>query len=502
MKIISLSVGALRLTENSHLLIFRNQQITDIICLNDMQKFKPITNEQLFLFPPSVEDFIPADHLARVINEVVETIETSEIEAKYSYLGQKSYHPHLLLKILFYGYSVSIRSGRKIAAGCQQDTAFMFLSSMYKPDFRTINDFRKNNIDFIQQSFVHIVQLCKGLGMCKAGMIILEGTKLKANASADRTKSKDQYQQWLERIDADIKNILDEAAQADDAEDEQYGDNRGDELPEGLHSKQKLKEKIKRTLEQINRDKDRINLTDNEAKYIKNKGSIDLNYNCQAAITEDGIIVGAYTSNNCSDRPETIKSVNIAEQNTGEQYTEVLADSGFASFDNFEELERRYKIIYIPDQQMNTEAEKELNPYHRNHFVYDEKKDCFICPENKELPFHNNNFHKKTKQQSKVYICKDCTMCEKHILCTKGKYRQIHVEKRESLRYQIRERLNSAEGKLKYLKRLRIESVFGNIKHNLNYLHLYLKGIKKTTAQWQLICIGHNLRKIHQFKIA
>jgi hypothetical protein len=80
-----------------------------------------------------------------------------------------------------------------------------------------------------------------------------------------------------------------------------------------LHSKQKLKEKIKRALEQMNRDKDRINLTDNEAKYIKNKGSIDLNYNCQAAIPEDGIIVGAYASNNCSDRPETIKSVNIAE---------------------------------------------------------------------------------------------------------------------------------------------------------------------------------------------
>jgi transposase len=108
-------------------------------------------------------------------------------------LGQKSYHPHLLLKILFYGYSVVLRSGRKIAAGCEQDTACMFLSSMYKPDLRAINDFRKNNIDFIQQSFVHIVQLCKGLGMCKAGMIILDGTKLTANASADRTKSKDQY---------------------------------------------------------------------------------------------------------------------------------------------------------------------------------------------------------------------------------------------------------------------------------------------------------------------
>ena len=101
-----------------------------------------------------IEDFIPSGHLARVINEVVETIDVAAIEARYGYLGQKSYHPHLLLKLLFYGYSIGIRSGRKIAAACESDTAFMYLSSMYKPDFRTINDFRKDNIDFIQKAFV------------------------------------------------------------------------------------------------------------------------------------------------------------------------------------------------------------------------------------------------------------------------------------------------------------------------------------------------------------
>ena len=78
----------------------------------------------------------------------------------------------------------------------------------------------------------------------------------------------------------------------------------------------------------------------------------------------------------------------------------------------------------------------------------------------------------------------------------------MHVQTREILRQQIRERLNSLEGKLKYLKRMRIESVYGNLKHNLNYVHLYLKGIKKTTAEWQLICIGHNLKKIHKLKMA
>jgi transposase len=466
-----------------------------------MEKFKPVKNEQLFLLPPSVEDFIPADHLARVINDVVETIDISVIESRYSFLGQKSYPPHLLLKLLFYGYSTGIRSGRRIAAACEQDTAFMYLASMYKPDFRTINDFRKNNIEFIQQAFIHVVQLCKGLGMAKAGMLILDGTKLKANASAERTKNKEGYEKWMERIDADIKNMLDEAARTDEEEDKRYGNNRGDELPKELQSKQKLKEKIKQVLEQLKGSKERINLTDNEAKYIKNKGSIDLNYNCQAAITEDGIIVGAYASNSCSDRVETIKSLNTAEHNTGDQYAEILADSGFATFDNFEELHSRNKIIYIPDQQMNTEANKEQNPYHRNHFVYNKEKDCFICPQHKELPFYGNNVHKRSKQKSRIYKCKACTMCEKQPLCTKGRYRQIHVEEREAIRQEIRERLNSEKGKAKYLKRMRIESIFGNIKHNLNYIHLYMKGISKTTAEWQLICIGHNLKKIHQFKM-
>ena len=467
-----------------------------------MQKFKPVSNDQLMLLPPSVEDFIPSGHLARIINDVVETIDVKEIEARYSYLGQKSYHPHLLLKLLFYGYSVGLRSGRKIAAACDSDTAFMYLAAMYKPDFRTINDFRKDNIAFIQTAFVHIVQLCKGLGMCKAGTLIIDSTKLKANASADRSKNKEQYQQWLQRIDGDIKNILDEAEQIDQQEDKQYGDNRGDELPEGLRSKQKLKEKIKEVLEQMNSDKERINLTDTEAKFIKNNGKIDVNYSCQTAISKDGIIVSAYTSNCSSDRTETIKVVNHAELNTAENYKEILADSGYASFDNFEELDRRDKVIYIPDQQMNTEADKEQNPYHRNHFIYKEQKNCFICPQNKELPFYGNHTHKRTKQQSKVYKCRECPACDKQTLCTKGKYRQIHVEKREYLRHQIRERLNSIAGKLTYLRRMRIESVFGNIKHNLNYIHLYLKGIKKTTAEWQLICIGHNLKKIHKLKMS
>ncbi len=467
-----------------------------------MDKFKPINNEQLFLLPPSIEDFVPAGHLARVVSEIVETIDVSIIEKKYSALGQKSYAPHLMLKLLFYGYCTGIRSGRKISISCQQDTAFMYLASMYKPDFRTLNDFRKDNITFIHQCFSHIVQLCKNLGMAKAGTLILDGTKLRANASGNQSKNREQYEEWLYRVENDITDILNEAAEIDKAEDKLYGTKRGDELPKELHSKQKLKEKINAALEKIKDDKQRINFTDNDAKYIKGKTGIDTNYNCQAAITEDGIIVGAYTSNNPSDRSETIRSIEVAEEVTKETYTNILADSGYASYEHFETLNNSNKIIYMPDQAMVTELEHEKNPYHRNNFIYNKDQDSFICPEKKELVYSRTVISKTKKRESKIYLCNACTDCDKQQLCTKGKYRQLHIEKREWLRKIIRDRLNSIEGKLIYKKRLLIENIFGIIKHNQQYLSLHLRGIEKTTAEWQLICIGYNIKRIHKMKLS
>lgn len=468
-----------------------------------MQKFKPVNNEQLFLLPPSVQDFIPANHLSCVINEVVDSLDTKQIEDQYSHLGQKSYSPKLLLKLLFYGYAIGIRSGRKIALACESDTAFMYLATMYRPDFRTINDFRKNNIDFIQSFFVQIVQLCKEIGMCKLGTLTIDGTKLKANANGKYSKTKLQYEDWLKSVQSDIDKLLQEANAIDEEEDKLYGKNRGDELPVELANKQKLKSKIEAALRKFKEDSknERINLIDNEVKFIKGDGGIDTNYNCQTAISEDGIIVCAYTNNNASDRTETVRVVQLSESNANETIPEILADSGYATYDNYEYFEENNKTCFIPDQQLNSEEDKEKNPYHRNHFKFNKEENQFICPENKILHYAGASKHKRTKQESFIYICKDCLSCVKQKLCTKGKFRQIHREKREWLRDKVRARLNSIEGKIKYIQRMRIESIFGNIKQNLNYRHLFLNGIEKTTAEWQLICIGHNLKKIHQFKM-
>jgi len=467
-----------------------------------MQKFKPISNEQYFLLPPSVEDFIKEDHLARLVSEVVDNLDSSAIEKKYSCLGQKSYHPKLLLKLLFYGYAVGIRSGRKIASACESDVAFMYLASMYNPDFRTINDFRKNNVDTVGALFVEVVKLCAAMNMVNIGMLIIDSTKLRANASTRRTKTKEQYEQWLADIEQKVKQVLDQADAADKEEDEKYGDDRGDELPKEINTKEKLKNKIKEALQQL-KEGEKQNLSDPDAKVIRSAATFKTNYNCQASVTANGIIVSAYATNNASDKEHLMPVIEHAQNNTGQQTVTILADSGYASYDNYERLTILDKTILIPDQQKQSESVKtDENPFHRAHFNYDQAGDQFICPEGKPLTLYRSQYvHKTTKQQSKIYQGTQCAGCLSRPLCTKGKVRQIHVENRMFLRDSVRQLLNSSPGKQLYkLRQQIIEPIFGNIKHNLGYTMMHLRTLKKVNAEWQLICLTHNIKQIWKMK--
>lgn len=469
-----------------------------------MSKFKPEDSSQLWLLPPSIDEFVDKNHLARVVSEVVDFLDVTEIEDKYSHLGQKSYSPKLILRLLFYGYATGIRSGRKIAALCETDTAYMFLSNMLKPNFRTINDFRKENIHFIKDAFIQVVRLSQSLGMAKVGTITMDGTKLKANANKSNSKTKKGYHKWLKKVESEIDQILEEASEIDDNEDDEYGhDNRGDQIPKELEQKEKLREKIKQALSEFKADseKERVNLTDTDAKIIKGNGSFNTNYNCQAAISEDEIIVACYTSNNSSDKKETIPLLESVEENTLKDVNQILADAGYSSYDNYESLESRNIVCYIPDQEWKSEVKKSQNPYHKSHFIYNKDQDSFCCPEGKKLTYRYRYNDSRTKQRGKVYRCNECMMCDKKPLCTKAKQRSINKEDRETLRNTIRVRLSNKIGKSIYHKRMKIEAVFGDIKHNLNFKHLFLKGLEKTTAEWQLICIGHNIRKIHLNKI-
>ena len=474
-----------------------------------MSKFKPYRKEQLYLLPPSLEDFVPEGHMAKFVYETVEGLDTTDIENKYSELGQNTYHPKILLKLLFYGYATGVRSGRKIAARCESDTAYMYLAEMYRPDFRTINDFRKNNLNEIELYFIEIVRVCKEVGLIKIGEISIDGTKIKANAAARRTKDKGSYEKWLNNIEGEIKKILNDADETDRKEDELYGDKRGDELPEELKTKAGLRDKIKSVLASLKDEEDKKNLTDKDAVFMKERsGVITPAYNCQISVSEGQIITAAETVTERNDRKQLIPMIEKSEQVTEEPVKVVLADSGYASYDNYEYLSDKSKEGYIPDQYLekikHEEYNKLENKYHKENFKYDKEKDLYICPEGNELRFYKERDSEEgvRKRKQMIYKGTECTTCAVKGQCTTAKYRTVAREKREELQEQMRQRLLSAEGKQIYKKRAyTVEPVFGHLKYNLGYKNFLLRSLEKVRGEFKLMCIGYNLRKICNYRM-
>jgi transposase len=149
--------------------------------------FKRYDQKQQFLLPLNLEEFVSDDHISRVLNDLIDVVDISAIESTYSENGCPAYHPRLLLKILFYGYLINIRSSRKIDDMTQTDTAFMYLAAMQKPDFHTICRFRSTHLDSIKEIFSQIVTFCKEMGLIGSS-ISIDGTKVKANASLRQSK--------------------------------------------------------------------------------------------------------------------------------------------------------------------------------------------------------------------------------------------------------------------------------------------------------------------------
>lgn len=462
-----------------------------------MSKFKPLQDTQLFLLPPSVDEFIPNGHLARVISEVADIINTSSIEAKYSAMGQKSYHPRTLLKLWIYGYATGTLSGRKIAMMCETDTAYMYLASMYRPDFRTINDFRKDNSDFFEDCFKQVLQICRELGMGKVGLIAIDSTKIRANASVKKSFAKQTYEQWLREIEEQIKALQQKADEMNANEDATLQQDRGDELPKQLREKNQLREKIQGALSKIKSDDKRINATDTDSQLIKCGGVKKPAYNCQGAVSEDGIIVAAYASNKANDKEQLQEVISQVETNVEEKTDIILADSGYSSYENYQWLSQQGKTAYIPDQEEQASKDRLENPYDRGHFIYDSIADQYTCPTGQTLEFKKTVNSHTRKQYYKQYEGTSCNECPVKKDCTTGAKRQIHQELREPLRDEMRTRLNSKEGKEIYKKRMNtVEHAWGNIKFNCRITMFHLRGLKKVNAEFQLLAIGHNIKKL------
>jgi transposase len=413
------------------------------------------------LMPPSLDDKIPQDHLARYISKVVDQLNLKEIEDGYSDLGCHAYHPRMLLKVILYGYSIGIRSSRRMQKESREDLVFMWLAGMQEPDFRTISDFRKDRIKDIKQLFNQVLGICYELGMVQCGKISIDGTKIEANSSRNKIVFRKKLEKRKANYERKIDEILQEAEDIDAEEDRIYGDKDGyslereytaEEIREAMkrarekakleHHKEKELEKlalVNKQLERMGEDRNSFGTTDKDATLMLMKNdSLGVGYNVQMA-TENQVIVGFGVFQDRADTYLLQPMIAEVEQNLGMIPEAILADKGYCSEKNYEYLSCRGMKAAIPPHT----------------FDYD--------------------------------------IAARH----KGTYTPSQNSTYEQYKVNMLDFLETDEGKrLMDKRKWDVEPTFGDIKHNMGFRKLLLRLMPKVKTEIGLISIAHNIKKM------
>src|SRR3984893_1757448 len=194
-----------------------------------------LPNQDLLL-PPSLREWLAEEHLVYFVSDVVDQLDLSAIHGVYEQekRGQPPYDPRLMTKLLVYGYCTGVFSSRRMQKRLQEDIPFKVLAAGNEPDFRTISDFRKIHIETLQNLFEQVLGMALECGSIKLGRVSLDGTKLKANASKHKAMSYGRMKEKQQQLKEEVKQLLEQAEAADEAEDRQYGSQRGDEVAEEL----------------------------------------------------------------------------------------------------------------------------------------------------------------------------------------------------------------------------------------------------------------------------
>ena len=425
--------------------------------------YLPYDPDQQLLLPAALQEWLPDDHLAYFISDVVDQLDLSSITARYEQerRGGPPYHPRMMVKVLLYGYCVGVASSRRIAQRLHEDIAFRVLAANNTPDFRTVSDFRKDHLGGLSGLFLQVLAFCQRAGLVKLGHVALDGAKVRANASRHKAMSYRRMKEKEEQLAAEVAEVLRRAQEVDDEEDRRYGkDKRGDELPEELAFREGRLEKIREAMAALEaeaqaaaeqakaedrkhpgvpEDKAQRNFTDAESRIMPGPGGRDFQqaYNCQAVVDHaHQVIVAARATNQTSDKQQAAAMMQETIDNVGAVPREVSADAGYYSAKAVDDL-----------QALGVDA--------------------FVAPE-------------QTRHGRVVPPAP-----------------QGRIPRQLSPRDRMRRKLRTKRGRQRYALRMEtVEPVFGQIKQGRGFRQFLMRGLGKVNGEWSLICTGHNLLKL------
>ena len=422
--------------------------------------FRPYDPDQMLLMPPSLADWVPEDHLARFVRDVVEALDLSAIEDVYTEeRGYPPYDPRMMVGVLLYAYCTGTYSARKIATKLVDSVAFRFLAAGNQPDFRTLSEFRRRHGEALAALFTQGLRLCRQAGLVKLGRVAIDGTKITANASKHKAMSYGRMRTQEAALEQEVHALLRQAEAADREDDRRYGpERRGDELPAELARRESRLQKIreaKAALEAEARaqaqaegrppdsgtpaDKAQRNFTDPEAKIQKTSDGFIQGYNAQIAV--DGspaqIIVAQHVTPAAPDVQQLVPVVTAITAGLGRQPQSVLADAGYWSESNVQALEaKRIEPFIATGRRKHSES-------------------AAVAPRGRP---------------PEGLTAKD----------------------------RMARKLATRRGHAIYARRKAIvEPLFGQIKHARGFRQFLRRGLVRVQQEWALICLSHNLLKLH-----
>jgi transposase len=499
--------------------------------------FKTYQQNQVYLFPPSLDEMIDVNHPVRVVSEVMDRIDMDIIIKKYKGGGTSSYHPRMLLKVLIYAYLNNVYSSRRMEASVKENIYFMWLAGMQQPDHHTLNRFRSERLrNILKEVFAQVVLLLVDSGHVGLQEIYTDGTKIESVANrytfvwgkaikTNREKIKQQLKElwkYTQKVAAqekgddtppdfdkiDSKTVKATIEKIDAAlKDVEVSKEVKQKLNYGRKNwPAKLRQYAKQ--EKILKGRNNYSKTDTGATFMRMKedhmlnGQLKPGYNVQLS-TNNQYVVNYSLHPNPTDTKTLIPHLEQHRKLYGSMPEVQVADAGYGSEENYQYLNNHHIEAYVKPKDFDRKQKKnwQPNPFSSEQLEYDANKDVYFCPAGTEMKnigqcSKKENGFRKTYTLYKATGCSNCPLKE---ACHKQKgNRIIQVNHNgRKLKQQAHERLKTEKGI--YYRKQRpadVEPVFGNIKSNKNFKRFLLKGIDKTEIEWGLLCLAHNLKKV------
>ena len=453
-----------------------------------------IDTKQYSLIPICYDEMISEDNPVRILDAFVDSLNMKELnfknaERKSNLAGRPSYNPKDMLKLYLYGYFNGIRSSRKIAKECERNIEIFWLINELKPDFRTISDFRKDNIDNMKYVFKEFSILCDSLNLIGKEIVAIDGSKFRANNGRKRNYTKGKLEKQIKYYEENIEKYI-EVLDKEDLEetDKKVKINKNELMRKINEAKQRIDE-LEKIKKEVEKDGEK-SITDPDSRHMKsNNNGTDISHNVQIAVdNKEHLVVAVDVTSSPADQGQLGNMAIQSKEELKVNELTVLADKGYWNGEELKKCEENNitAIVSSPEEPGN-------KGYKRSDFKYDKKTDSYVCPAKKILH--------RTGDSGRIYAnFKECKECPYKDKCTKSERgKRLSINENEEYLEQARKR--QLENMDLYKQRqMIVEHVFGTLKRDLGFTHLLLRGHKKVKGESFMHFLIYNIKRICNIK--